>query len=829
MNDDFLPTHIYLNRLVDSLVLAEFGAYYKKSLVNALLGLISGETKDPSQITEEIRAHFLKSGTESNWSTFSTILSSLPQQRNAEQVSSHLQFLLNLVPDQKGTPSTRLPNARTTPLVLSLPFNQSFAQFQNLNGFTTEQPKPFDDVLDDEAILPFLPKTLVGLDTQLFTFTDTYISILSPLARGLFQLINDLCEPAILYRRLHGSVEKLRGKNPSPIKAAFMQVLGSKLTSYASDVSSIFHKNPRSLLHVYHELQNVIIELRTLAHLHQQMEVLDGFQFLEETFKLASFGDYLVRLLASVVYDELKKPYFQYMEHWILRGELVDSCNEFFVSFDASADHINEIVKFHRERLPLFMDFSEEDCNNIFQIGKTLIFLDKFCKELEWLSAYVKHYSAYIFNENLGLITLDRNSLKTLFQVQFGELINYLNSIAYHKYDLFEHLSNLKKIMLIGSSDFVELINERGLQMFNEPASSLTSGKLAGLLSSAIDTSSILMLPQRFQLRIDARILDLSHGSIGWDVFTLEYKLMDPPLELLLNDKSQSTHYLRLFNFLWSLRHFQFLLNKNYVDYVRLQKDHISKLRVKNKLLTRTRISKVRQGWFSKCLRTTNLIRFRLSKLVSALLNFLSYDLIEQNFQEKIVKLAFKGTLTASPQFTSLESRKDRKLPILDKAFADAFAYQTSPSFPKIKRVSLAKLNVMEHTIDELTAMHLKYLKGIYDCKLINENYKGKISREPLIDQIFSFMEILFAFIKSSEEFSSSVVSYVNLLDLSTSVDTNAGIAFEGDLEHLHVRLADLMKVMYNDLFKNSFEPRLDIFTKDLRADLDLKDLSKMV
>ncbi|PVH17438.1 5-aminolevulinate synthase, mitochondrial [Candidozyma duobushaemuli] len=688
---------------------------------------------------------------------------------------------------------------------------------------------PFDDVLDDEAILPFLPKTLVGLDTQLFTFTDTYISISSPLARGLFQLINDLCEPAILYRRLHGSVEKLRGKNPSPIKAAFMQVLGSKLTSYASDVSSIFHKNPRSLLHVYHELQNVIIELRTLAHLHQQMEVLDGFQFLEETFKLASFGDYLVRSSASVVYDELKKPYFQYMEHWILRGELVDSCNEFFVSFDASADHINEIVKFHRERLPLFMDFSEEDCNNIFQIGKTLIFLDKFCKELEWLSAYVKHYSAYIFNENSGLITLDRNSLKTLFQVQFGELINYLNSIAYHKYDLFEHLSNLKKIMLIGSSDFVESINERGLQMFNEPASSLTSGKLAGLLSSAIDTSSISMLPQRFQSRIDARILDLSHGSIGWDVFTLEYKLMDPPLELLLNDKSQSTHYLRLFNFLWSLRHFQFLLNKNYVDYVRLQKDHISKLRVKNKSSTRTRISKVRQGWFSKCLRTTNLIRFRLSKLVSALLNFLSYDLIEQNFQEKIVKSAFKGTLTASPQFTSSESRKDRKLPILDKAFADAFAYQTSPSFPKIKRVSLAKLNVMEHTIDELTAMHSKYLKGIYDCKLINENYKGKISREPLIDQIFSFMEILFAFIKSSEEFSSSVVSYVNLLDLSTSVDTNAGIAFEGDLEHLHVRLADLMKVMYNDLFKNSFEPRLDIFTKDLRADLDLKDLSKMV
>lgn len=827
MVNDNLPAHFYLNRLVNSLVPSEFGAQYNKSLSNTLIAYISGEIKDSSLVLDELRAHFMRHGTEDGWNTFQSIVSSLPQQQSPEQVASYLQFLLNLVPDPKSSGPPKFSHAASSPVALSSPFNQSHGQFLSLNGRPSSQP--YDENLDEESILPFLSNTLVGLDTQLFTYTDDAVRILSSLGRGLFQLLNDLCEPALIYRRLHGSVERLRGKNASPIKAAFMQVLGSKLMAYASEVTRIFHTPRSSLLSVYFDLQDLIVVLRMLSHLHQQMEELDGFQFLEETYKLTSFGDTAVKNLAKDVYDELKKPYFQYLEHWILRGELVDVSNEFFVSFNKDADHINDIIQFNRDRVPSFMGINEEDCIRILQIGKTIIFLDKFCKELEWLSAYSKHYSAYVYHQNQGLVSLSQTLLKILHQTQYGELINYFTLVVYHKYDYFEHLRNLKSIMLIGSSDFVEAINERGLTMFNEPATSLTSGKLAGLLSGAIGASSIRVMPSRFQLRIDARILDLSHGSIGWDVFTLEYKLIESPLELLLNSNNQSTHYLRLFNFLWSLRHFQFLLNKNYVDYIRLQKDYLLKLSAKSGQLTKRVLSNVRQNWFSKCLRTINLIRFRLSGLLTTLLKFLSYDLIESNFQQNIIKLVFKSNLSVDPMFTSETTRKDRKLPILDKTFAAAFAYQTSPAFSDIERIPLAGLNIVEHTIDELTAMHLKYLKSVYDCKLINEEYRGKVSREPLIDQIFAFMEILFAFLKSSEEFGSSVVSYVNLLDLSRSVESDAGVAFEGDLEHLHVRLSDLMKVMYKDLFKSNFEPRLQTFTKDLRADLDLKDLSKML
>lgn len=824
MDTDSLPISLYLNRLVSTLVSPEFGASYNKSLVSALRSYVNGQLPEGSsaQLMEELKAHFTKYGSPDEWNTFSTILVSIPKQNDPNQITSYLQFLLNLVRDPNSHSTSPPIQARSSPVPFSSPFLPSNPQMHSLNGHPSSQPRSHDGHLDEDAVLSFLPNALVGLDNQTFRFTEDTVEILTPLTRGLSHLLHKLCEPALIYRRLHRAVEKLRGKNGSPIKAAFMQVLSAKLVAYASKVNRIMQASPSSILNVYNELQDLIVELRLLRHLYERLEDLDGFQFLEEIYKLASFGDTLVRNLAKDIYDEATKPYFQYLEHWITKGDLIDDSQEFFISFDGTADHINDIIRFHPERLPLFMGFSEAECSQILQIGKTIIFLNKFCKEYEWLNSFVKHYSAYMLHKHDGLIQLSPSTRKVLIQTQYGELLNYLTLVVYQKYDILEHLWNLKNIMLIGSNDFVESINERGLALFNEPATSLTSGKLASLLASAIAASSVRSLPKTFQLRIDARILDLSHGSIGWDVFTLEYKLTEPPLELLLNNNNQNTQYLRLFNFLWSIRHFLFLLNKNYVDYVRLQKNYLPKLEVKG-----GQAGGVRRGWFTNCLRTINVIRFRLLKFTSALLKYLSYDLIEVNFEEFILDQIFSRSI--QQKLKTQASRKDRTLPILDDKFAAAFAYQISPAFSDIGRMQLAKTNVVEHTIDEITTMHLRYLKRIYDCKLINEQYKGKVSREPLIDQIFAFMEVLFAFIKSSEEFASSVVRYVNLLDLSRSVESDAGDAFENDLEQLHVHLASIINVMYKDQFQGEFQKRLSIFSKDLRADLDLKDLGKMI
>jgi len=58
--------------------------------------------------------------------------------------------------------------------------------------------------------------------------------------------------------------------------------------------------------------------------------------------------------------------------------------------------------------------------------------------------------------------------------------------------------------------------------------------------------------------RLDSRMLELSHGEIGWDVFTLEYKI-SPPVDVIVTPYG-SKQYLKVFNFLWRVKRVEFAL-----------------------------------------------------------------------------------------------------------------------------------------------------------------------------------------------------------------------------------------------------------------------------
>jgi len=53
-------------------------------------------------------------------------------------------------------------------------------------------------------------------------------------------------------------------------------------------------------------------------------------------------------------------------------------------------------------------------------------------------------------------------------------------------------------------------------------------------------------------------MLELSHGELGWDVFTLEYKVV-PPLDVIVTPYC-ATQYLKVFNFLWRVKRVEFAI-----------------------------------------------------------------------------------------------------------------------------------------------------------------------------------------------------------------------------------------------------------------------------
>jgi gamma-tubulin complex component 3 len=58
-------------------------------------------------------------------------------------------------------------------------------------------------------------------------------------------------------------------------------------------------------------------------------------------------------------------------------------------------------------------------------------------------------------------------------------------------------------------------------------------------------------------------MLEYSHGEIGWDVFTLEYKV-DSPIDTVLDSESMEK-YLKLFRYLWQQKRVELALNKGWM------------------------------------------------------------------------------------------------------------------------------------------------------------------------------------------------------------------------------------------------------------------------
>lgn len=86
----------------------------------------------------------------------------------------------------------------------------------------------------------------------------------------------------------------------------------------------------------------------------------------------------------------------------------------------------------------------------------------------------------------------------------------------------------------------------------SRPANTLYRHNLTATLDTAIERSNARFDSLDIIRRLDARMLEYSHGEIGWDVFTLEYKV-DAPLDTVLDPESMRK-YMTLFQHLWQMR-----------------------------------------------------------------------------------------------------------------------------------------------------------------------------------------------------------------------------------------------------------------------------------
>ncbi|CAK7913007.1 spindle pole body component Spc98p [[Candida] anglica] len=869
---------VYTARLVSSLVPKEFGDEYVQSLTNDLVVHLSQPSIPKSSehidtILTRFKQYFLSNGLSSEWGMFQSAINNIAVAKSPSQIANYLVFLdaLNEGRPNKRSRVTNLHSSpyravsaattataatNTTASAILEPLTPSSGQggTGGLHPTLHQSMSAHYTSLPEKTILTYLPYTLLGVDSKIFTFTNSSeLEIPSTINHSYSGLLHNILEPALIYRKLNQLIDSSsRRNNPnnmnisssmiaginSPIKIAFLRSLEQELNLYVKEINGIFNqsKSPESVLVVYNQLYSNILKLRLLYSISNDLELITGYELLSKVDNLSKFGNLIIKEISTSILITISKPYFEILEHWIIQGELIDNNNEFFIHYNVEAQNLNDIIQFSEDKIPEFIISINKDLGyKIYQIGKLLIFLSKYCRELTWINEYGVKYSNIIFREHSGLQSMGTNEIIQLIDQQYKELLHYFTITIQKKYGLFQHLIQFKSFLLMNSNDFIESLISKGSTLFNEPSNILTSNQLSKILMESISNSSVKNLNPEYKNRLDARILDLNGGNIGWEVFTLEYKIGDLPIDHILNHGNNIIGYLKVFNFLWKLKNLNFLLNIGFIESGTLIRNDLKKLRLtytklKSKIRRKEKLMSLRDEkiiWLMRSFNKVCIIRNRFIKFISILLKYLSYDIIETSFNQLVVKKLFKSKIS-----TVQVGNKFEIIPELSKGFLESITKKkTNNNVTNNGIIPNNEIhNMNELTIDELISIHTNYLKSIINCKLLNEQEIGKFSGESFIQQIYEFLEIQFAFIKGSEEFSSLIVKYVSLLNIDENIQVTDDIdmdQFDDEFVEIEGSLQNMMDRIHNELYQGEFLPKLERFVKDLRGTIEFREMSK--
>lgn len=441
----------------------------------------------------------------------------------------------------------------------------------------------------EPALLRDLPFTLQGLSSTNLAFSSsTAIKLPPSLPVPIVSLLHTLAEPSLLYRGLSEFVDSSEG---GLVGQSFRSALGKELRSYLGLVATLEGQIRRALAQLdetqpHHGIGKAGVTLkrcvvwtreatqglRLMSLMVEESRKKKGGELITliHSFSL-SHGDPYVGAFAERLLSHVTRPFYDMLRQWIYDGELADPFGEFFV-YEQNEEDINEAAlassnegkggatsvwedkyKLNEKMIPTII--TEEFANKVFLIGKTLNFIRYGCGDAAWVDTYSKEASKELhYGDTANL----EQSIGDAYKTTMARLIDLMAN----KFKLFEHLQALKKYLLLGAGDFIAVLMESLSSNLDRPANTQYRHTLTAQLEHAVRNSNAQFDSPEVLRRLDSRMLELSHGEIGWDVFTLEYKI-DAPVDVIVTPFG-SKQYLKVFNFLWRVKRVEFALGSTW-------------------------------------------------------------------------------------------------------------------------------------------------------------------------------------------------------------------------------------------------------------------------
>ncbi|KIV82706.1 hypothetical protein PV11_04795 [Exophiala sideris] len=432
----------------------------------------------------------------------------------------------------------------------------------------------------EHELLRELPFNLQGVSSAHVDFTGTAsLKLPTTLPVPLISLLNALAEPCLLYR---GLSEYTRAEEGGLMDQSLRSAINNELRSYLSLVASLETEirqalatlekaqDPKAVRVTGVTLKRCMIwtrdatmGLRLMMLIVEDSKHKRGGQLLSLIHNLStSNGDPFVASFAERLLASVARPFYEMLRHWIYDGELIDPYHEFFITeSDPNAvpaiDHRHVATSVWEEKYKLDAGMvpsiiSSEFSRKVYLIGKSLNFIRHNCGDSDWVIQYSKSNSKSLDHANTANLSM---SIDVAYKTTMSRLTHLMST----KFGLFTHLTAIKKYMLLAQGDFFDLLIESLAQHLDRPVNSMYRHNLTSQLEHAIRHSNAQYDDPEVLRRLDARMLELSTGEIGWDCFTLEYKI-SAPCDVVITQWA-NTQYLKIFNLLWRIKRVEFSLN----------------------------------------------------------------------------------------------------------------------------------------------------------------------------------------------------------------------------------------------------------------------------
>ncbi|KAJ1326258.1 gamma-tubulin complex component 3 [Microdochium nivale] len=490
----------------------------------------------------------------------------------------------------------------------------------------------------EPVLLRDLPYTLQGLSSSTLPFGTGYSLKIPPtLSPPLVGILHTLAEPSLLYRTLEDFVS---GSTEGLLAQSLRAAIGNELRSYLMLIATIEGQIRRSLSTLDENAprsgigkagvtlkrcvvwtREATMGLRLMSLIAEESKKQKGGQVISLIHKFsASHGDPLVGAFAERLLTPVTHPFYNILRHWIYDGELTDPYLEFFVQErerlpdqKAQASNVWE-DKYHLEEKMIPTIITTDFAEKVFLIGKSLNFIRHSCGDAQWVESYSKQSSKEL---KYG----DTATLEAWIDEAYKTTMRRLLHLMTDKFHLFEHLQALKNYILLGQGDFIALLMESLATNLDRPAGAQYRHTLTAQLEHAIRGSNAQYDSPEVLRRLDARMLQLSHGDIGWDCFTLEYKI-DAPVDVVISAWG-TRQYLKVFNFLWRVKRVEFALSSTW-----------RKVTTGSRGVLQTRHAQVQSTW-----KTSRGILAEMIHFVGQLQYYILFEVIESSWTELQTKV----------------------------------------------------------------------------------------------------------------------------------------------------------------------------------------------